>query len=317
MNLLKRVVRRVNLCGDYFYRTALTLLHVIKSLWYESLTVTGPAIVHGELSGLAVRKNFSQYMVAFVCLTRFKNNIDSNCERLLKSLISCGTGFNCNYCLVLRIDDDDLVSYYQKLAEKYRPSIDIYLLLGSPPTNRNDFSAMWTETYLAMSCLDYKWFQVISDDATVNRDNFLRVYGSAMSKDDVSFISDMELNGRTSAWYVSDSGQSKSVSQPITVDYPCINREFMIFLEENFPELPMFGPNMSIDTYWGMLFTGTDFYEKVPRFIQRERQLVSFTQDAAANSLRKAALIENSSDSYTLNREIIMRRFIQGQRKRT
>lgn len=314
MNTLKRVVRRLNLCIEYFHRIALKLLRIAQSLWYSCLTVTVSTIVHGELSGLAVRKNFSQYMVAFVCLSRFKNNIDSNCERFLKSLISCGVGFNC--CLVLRIDDDDLVPYYQRLAEKYRPNLDIYLLLGSPPINRNDFSRMWSETYSAMSCLEYKWFQVISDDATVNRDNFLWVYGTIMPKDDVFFISDIKLNGRTSAWYVSDSGQCEFVSQPMTVDYPCINKEFMVFLEENFSELPMFGPNMSIDTYWGMLFTETDFYKKVPRFIQREKQLVSFTQVAMANSLRKAALIENSSASYTLNREIIMRRFKEVQTKK-
>ncbi len=78
----------------------------------------------------------------------------------------------------------------------------------------------------------------------------------------------------------------------------------------------MFGPNMSVDTYWGMLFTETDFYKKVPRFIQREKQLVSFTQVAMANSLRKAALIENSSASYTLNREIILRRFKEVRQKK-
>ena len=74
----------------------------------------------------------------------------------------------------------------------------------------------------------------------------------------IFMVSDVKLNYPCQVWYfLDDKGDQIFINQPPTVNYPAIKSKAPDFLLKKYPNEPSFGPNMSIDTYWGMKFLVT------------------------------------------------------------
>ena len=67
-----------------------------------------------EISNLDLKK---EYKVCIACLSKFKNNIDSNPEKLIKSVLK-SINFEDTF-IVFRIDKSDCILYYKLLFKKY------------------------------------------------------------------------------------------------------------------------------------------------------------------------------------------------------
>jgi hypothetical protein len=249
-------------------------------------------------------KNF---LLAFCCLIRFRGNIDSRIENFLNDLVS--TGQVDQVCVILRIDDDDFENYYRSLIRRYSDKLSIFIIKGKRPINRNDFPALWRDLFIKSSTLQYKWFQIISDDCRLNKLEFLKNLTSGAYSSDAMFLSDKPLEPDTTAWFLNESGDQVTVRQPVTVDYPCVRKDFLTFLGDFVPEFPMWGPNMSCDTYMGMLFAETSLYDVINPIIRRDMQYHSFVNCDEANALRREAILENSTREYRRSKKIIIERY--------
>ena len=124
-------------------------------------------------------------------------------------------------------------------------------------------------------------------------------------------VSDVKLKYPCKTWYLDDESNQIYINQPPTANYPCIKSKVLDFLLQKYPNDPLFGPNMSIDTYWGMIFGDSPNYFHLEGYIIRSKQLNNFSNSKQANLLRKKAILENSTEEYRSKGIIILKSIVK------
>ena len=134
----------------------------------DTLLSKNKAQIH-EISNLDLNK---QYKVCIACLSRFKENIDSNPEKLIKSLIN-----SINHedsFIVFRIDQSDCILYYKLLFKKYSKKISMCIIIGEDFRARDDFPVFWEDTFKKLSKVKFIWYQITSDDSYFDKKNWIQ-----------------------------------------------------------------------------------------------------------------------------------------------
>ena len=247
--------------------------------------------------------------MCIACLSRFKNNIDSNPEKLIKSVIN-SIDFQDSF-IVFRIDKSDCVLYYKSLFKKYSKKISMCIIIGEDFRSRDDFPVFWEDTFKKLSRVRFTWYQITSDDSYFDKKYWIQDLHQISKKEEVFMVSDVKLKYPCKAWYLDDEGNQIYINQPPTVNYPAIKSKVLKFLLQKYPNEPLFGPNMSIDTYWGMIFGDSPNYFHLNRYIIRSKQLNSHINSKQANLFRKKALIENSTEEYRSLGIIILKSLVK------
>ena len=259
-----------------------------------------------EISNLDLKK---EYKVCIACLSKFKHNIDSNPEKLIKSVIN-SVDFQDTF-IAFRIDKSDCILYYKLLFRKYSKKISMIIIIGEDFKSRADFPVFWEDTFKKLSKVKFIWYQITSDDSFFAKKDWIRDLHRISKKDDIFMVSDVKLKYPCNAWYLDDKGNQIYINQPPTVNYPAIKSKVLNFLLQMYPNEPLFGPNMSIDTYWGMIFGDSPNYIHLNGFIIRSKQLNTFSNSKQANLFRKNALLENSTEEYRSKGIIILKSLVK------
>ena len=259
-----------------------------------------------EISNLDFKK---EYKVCVACLSRYKNNIDSNPEKLIESVIK-SIDFQDAF-IVFRIDKSDCILYYKLLFKKYSKKINMCIITGEDFRSRADFPLFWEDTFKKLSKIKFIWYQITSDDSYFDKKNWIQDLHQISKKEELFMVSDVKLNYPCKVWYLDDEGNKIFINQPPTVNYPAIKSKVLNFLLKKFPNEPLFGPNMSSDTYWGMIFGDSTNYFHLDRYIVRSKQLNSFVNSKQSNLFRKKALLENSTKEYRSKGVIILNSLIK------
>ena len=259
-----------------------------------------------EISNLDFKK---EYKVCVACLSRYKNNIDSNPEKLIESVIK-SIDFQDAF-MVFRIDKSDCILYYKLLFKKYSKKINMCIITGEDFRSRADFPLFWEDTFKKLSKIKFIWYQITSDDSYFDKKNWIQDLHQISKKEELFMVSDVKLNYPCKVWYLDDEGNKIFINQPPTVNYPAIKSKVLNFLLKKFPNEPLFGPNMSSDTYWGMIFGDSTNYFHLDRYIVRSKQLNSFVNSKQSNLFRKKALLENSTKEYRSKGVIILNSLIK------
>ncbi len=237
-----------------------------------------------------------EYLACVACLSRFKSNIDCNPEKLIRSVIKSE-----NYqkvFIAFRIDKSDNTFFYKRLFNKYSKKIDMCLIIGRNASSRYDFPTFWEETFQYLRKYNFIWYQLTSDDSYFMRKDWIVKFEDFSKDKKLLMVSDVMLNYPSKTWYLDKDGKRIDIYQPPTVNYPAIKSDVLSFLSTEFPNDPLFGPNMSSDTYWGMVFGDSPYYICFHSYILRAPQLNSFIDSADSNNLRKMSLFENSTKKY-------------------
>ena len=259
-----------------------------------------------EISNLDLKK---EYKVCIACLSRFKNNIDSNPEKLIKSVIK-SKSFQDTF-IVFRIDKSDCTLYYKLLFKKYSKKINMCIIIGEDFRSRDDFPTFWEDTFKKLSKVKFNWYQVTSDDSYFENKNWINTLHKVGKNEGIFMVSDVKLNYPCQVWYLDDQGNQIFIDQPPTVNYPAIKSKVLDFLLKKYPNEPLYGPNMSIDTYWGMIFGDSPNYFHFDRYIIRSKQLNTFSNSKKANLFRKKAILENSTEEYRSKGIILLKSLVR------
>ena len=259
-----------------------------------------------EISNLDLKK---EYKVCIACLSKFRNNIDSNPEKLINSVIN-SINFQDTF-IVLRIDKSDCILYYKLLFRKYSKMINMCIIIGADCRSRNDFPSFWEDTFKKLSKVKFIWYQFTSDDSYFANKNWIQELHQINRKEEVFMVSDVKLKYPCEAWYLDDNGNQIYINQPPTVNYPAIKSKVLNFLLQKYPNEPLFGPNMSADTYLGMIFGDSPNYFYLDSYIIRSKQLNSFVNSKKENLFRKKALLENSTEEYRSKGIIILKSLVE------
>ena len=237
------------------------------------------------------------YTVAIACLSKTRGNPDSACYLMLDSLVQ--TELNKNALVIFRVDQDDDIVHYQKLVKKYRNLIDICVLVKSPMGARRNFYQGYVDIYEAIKDVNYAWFQIITDDALFTRCKVIDDLQEANELKNKFLITDKSIDVTQDSWFFDENGEKVVISNPPVVDYPCIKKTFLKFVERKFEVIDLFGPNSCVDNYWASIFSSSEFYKVVPAYTRRSPQLRRFVDNKKINDNRRSELIENSSDAYS------------------
>ena len=189
--------------------------------------------------------------------------------------------------------------------------INMCIITGEDFRSRADFPLFWEDTFKKLSKIKFIWYQITSDDSYFDKKNWIQDLHQISKKEELFMVSDVKLNYPCKVWYLDDEGNKIFINQPPTVNYPAIKSKVLNFLLKKFPNEPLFGPNMSSDTYWGMIFGDSTNYFHLDRYIVRSKQLNSFVNSKQSNLFRKKALLENSTKEYRSKGVIILNSLIK------
>ena len=248
-----------------------------------------------------------EYLIAVVCISKVRGNPDSDCYRMLDSLIK--TELNKHALVVFRVDQDDDLAHYQKLVKKYQNIIDISVVVRPPFKSRREFNQGYADIYEEIKRVNYSWLQIMSDDAVFFRPSVVSDLNDINNLKNKFFIADKAIDGSYDGWFIDADGKEMTIKHPPTIDYPCIKKSFLTFVEHNFGVLGLFGPNSCLDNYWASIFASSEFYIVVPSYTRRSPQLQRFVDDKKNDSRRTLELIENSSDVYSTQCLTILKKF--------
>ena len=173
-----------------------------------------------------------EYLIAVVCISKVRGNPDSDCYRMLDSLIK--TELNKHALVVFRVDQDDDLAHYQKLVKKYQNIIDISVVVRPPFKSRREFNQGYADIYEEIKRVNYSWLQIMSDDAVFFRPSVVSDLNDINNLKNKFFIADKAIDGSYDGWFIDADGKEMTIKHLPTIDYPCIKKSFLTFVEHNF-----------------------------------------------------------------------------------